>query len=753
MPTTTTTTSTTTTTTTLAPGQPVPQETSRGDIATQNDSKTASDTQKNNITTGGIVNLFKTTIQPQEIQITTPPDNQAYADEVISGLGYVPVVWYNGIQIDTGGLQYVSVYYDGILPAMRLSFTDVIGVMKDKGFPLDDTKITLFLNSRSEQLKPVYIQFKIRSFTNNDGLMIIDSILDVDGLYFKKFKSYSGSTSNKTLQDVCKEIGLGFNTNITETNDKMNWLNLGKRPYDFILDVIDSAYISDDSFVAGNVDLYYNLNFVDIQKELSRNIDNEIGVSNTGMEGILKVAGEKDLSNLFLTNDAALEGQNNYFTSFRIVNNATEVAVEHGYTDILKYYNTNDKSLLKFNVDSMNNNSDKSIILKGAPQDESFYKSNVNYVYGGKIDSDNMHKNYNYSKIHNNRNIYESQKISLELQLPSPNYNIYRFQKIKIFLSSNSSTPASSMVNNRLSGDWIIVDIEFRYMDGAVSQRVSLVKRELELAVDELASELVTVNKGNSGTRGTHDNPGGYPDNGTPAITGGAASGSITNKGGYLLLRKETTNWTDICTIVIANLEGGYDPPDLYLKDPVKYSGYKTSGETMFGIDRKQDAAKGTAEFDAFWGAIDEDKRAAISQNRHAWYLNYIPPAGPFKSKLFQLCANMQLKLFNKFVNRYITDKSLLDLIKSDGRLLFHFAYAVWNGEAYFKGIYIITKKAYDGGTKDSGALARILIQERQNGLSTAFSYSTGGKHLASYAVQLNAQGGNKIAHFSDFSA
>lgn len=492
----------------MATSSIITQENSRGDIIDQN--QIQNDGNKNNITSPGIVNIFKSSINPPEIIMNTPDIAEA-KKERSEGLGYIPFVWYNAYQIDAENIQFLSLYDDGSAPAMKLGFIDTLGIMKDRAFPLDDTKITLFLNSRSDQLKPIFMQFKIRNFSNNNGILSIDSTVDVDGLYIKKFKSYKDLTSNKVLQEVCKEIGLGFSTNITDTNDKMTWINPGHKPYDFMGDVIDYSYISDESFIVGYIDHYYNFCFIDVQKELLRNIENEVGVLTMGLEEILDASNKGNISNLVLTNDASLQGSSMYFHSFKIVNNSTATSIEYGYTDVIKYYDTSDKSLLKFNVESLNANSDKSIILKGSPQDHTFYNSNVNFVYGGKLDTDNMHKNYNYATIHNSRNILEVQKVKMEIELSTPNYNLYRFQKIKIILSSNTPTPASPMINQRLTGDWLIIDIKYTFYDGALLQVISLVKRELEISNEELEQELISTKKekgtGYDSNRGTFENP------------------------------------------------------------------------------------------------------------------------------------------------------------------------------------------------------------------------------------------------------
>ncbi|NBP57354.1 hypothetical protein EBU71_12635, partial [bacterium] len=123
------------------------------------------------------------------------------------------------------------------------------------------------------------------------------------------------------------------------------------------------------------------------------------------------------------------------------------------------------------------------------PQDENFIKENINLKYNGKLDEENMHKNFHYSFVQNERNIQDLQKIGLEIEMSTPNFNIYRFQKIFIFISNQISTPSVSHGNSRLSGEWFITDIIYTFDSKRFVQKIKLIKRELELSPEEFETE------------------------------------------------------------------------------------------------------------------------------------------------------------------------------------------------------------------------------------------------------------------------
>jgi hypothetical protein len=135
--------------------------------------------------------------------------------------------------------------------------------------------------------------------------------------------------------------------------------------------------------------------------------------------------------------------------------------------------------------------------MKGSPQDETFYKENVNTTYVGKLDPDNAHINYNYSYVHNSQNIDDLQKIGIKLTLPNPNYNLYRFQKVVVLITNKGKTPSANIKNDRISGDWFITEIKFIYSEGSYSQEISLIKRELEVSNVEFEEEQMATTSAN----------------------------------------------------------------------------------------------------------------------------------------------------------------------------------------------------------------------------------------------------------------
>ncbi len=437
----------------------------------------------------GLTNFFiPTTTVPPPITFDAG-NSKSHANEIKNTLGYMPFVSYNGIQIEPNYIISFSMSVEELLPTVKITFEDQWGLMNDRGTPLDDSKITVFISSRTPAIKSIYMQFKITSFSNVGNTYVLNGICNINRMFLRKFEAYSNMSSFKCLQEFAKRAGLGFNSNITESDDKMTWINPGMKGLEFVKDVIAKSYRSDSSFIWCYIDPYYNLNYIDVEEAFKIDISSDIGIHTVGLNNIEDFKDDNKIINLMLTNDKSMSDSNHYFESWTLINNSTSISLEKGYLNKVKFYDINTLNFNIFDIDSITSEGDKTIIMKASPQDEEYFNEHVTTTYVGKLDSANMHKNYNYSIVQNKQNIEDVQKIAIRLNMPSPNFNLYRFQKVRVAITNKGSTPTHGLINNRLTGEWLIIDIQYSQMEGKFRQVVTLVKRELELAPDELANE------------------------------------------------------------------------------------------------------------------------------------------------------------------------------------------------------------------------------------------------------------------------
>lgn len=416
------------------------------------------------------------------------------ATQISTNLGFIPFVWYNGVAIEKESIRSLELYNDELIPKMKITFVDKSGILgSPEGRSLSDTKIELFLNSGSDILKSIHLRFKIQKQKDVGGGMEILGILDLDNFYRVDQKSYNG-TSFDVLRQISREHYLGFNSNITNTQDSMIWRRNSIETDEFIRSIVKHSYISDDSFVTGYIDYYWCFNYVDVEKEWNRDITNDVGLNSQGVQTLEKGTKSDILTKMQLTNDKSANDSSFYFESYELKNNATSKLINEGTYTVSKVYDRVKKQFLKFDIDSLTSKGDDKVILKGAPGDKK-EMSNYRTEYSGKIDTDNVHNNYHYAVSQNQRNFTNLTNVVADLVLPQPNYNLYRYLKIKVnFINQKQTETNKELYDLRLSGEWTIMDIRFIWDGFKLKQKIRIARKEFGKTVNELNNQ-VTKNE------------------------------------------------------------------------------------------------------------------------------------------------------------------------------------------------------------------------------------------------------------------
>jgi hypothetical protein len=184
--------------------------------------------------------------------------------------------------------------------------------------------------------------------------------------------------------------------------------------------------------------------------------------------------------------------------------------------------------------------------------------------------------------------------------------------------------------------------------------------------------------------------------------------------------------FANITTSVVNKLEGGYYNP-LWHGVP---KGFERSGETMFGIDRKAGGALNTSVAGKkFWSIIDANKSKEI------WKHGY--RGGSLENQLTSLAIEIMYPEYVRLSDKYLTEKAS-NIVNSDARLVFHFAYGTWNGAGWFKKFANDINKAINSGVTDTTKLTNIAIASR----------TKEGLKEGSNPNEMIAKSGKKIAGF-----
>jgi hypothetical protein len=434
-------------------------------------------------------NFFKNTISPKSIEM--PFDiNKGVRDEFKQHQGYVPLVYYNELQISPKDLIYLNLQLKENIPQVKITFNDSIGAIGQRAMPLDNTKLIVFINTRSQLLKPIFIQFKIINVKKESGsIFTLKGAIDLDDLYTINYESFQKSSSIQVLQKVSKQLGLGFNSNIQSTNDTMNWLNYGRKVYQFIKYVANNSYISDNDFTSYYIDYYYHLNYVNIQKELLRDVTNdELLVDVSPPESITGEKAPLKKQGAALSTEQSQRHSNFFIESYTIINNSTSISIQEGYLKTVFYYDNQKKEKLIFELDTLVDDTiSKNLVNLKSPGDKEFYKSNFTQEYIGKLDTDNMHKNYNYADFLNNRNLQELEKLTIVATLPTPNFSLYVFQKIPVMFINEVRDIYNEIYNERLTGYYLITNIKYEVSNDRFVQILHLSRRDLTISDTEVS--------------------------------------------------------------------------------------------------------------------------------------------------------------------------------------------------------------------------------------------------------------------------
>ena len=414
------------------------------------------------------------------------PDRDTPTDgvyQVAQTIGNLPLFNFGGSVINDRDIQQLKLYHEGIIPKVKITFRDSNNLLSENP-PQDDSKFEIFISSKSPNLKSIHLKFKIEDFQKlQNNAYSVTGAIDISELYRMKFKVYRG-TSFEAIRQICKDLKIGFNSNIQNTADEMPWRNIGDRSYKFIGEIIKHSYISDESFMAGYIDFYYCFNYVDVEKEMKRSIISDMGIETGTLSG--KQDSEK-MARLQLNSDKGLNSSCFYFIKQAQKNESTKISMQQGYKTRTKFYDKVKKMFLVFDVDSTTSDEKSTIIMKGASGDQEAFDNNFVTKYAGKIDTDNVHKNYNYAVTQNRINLDNMMKNQMDIRMPNPNFNIYKYQKVDVMLVKELATVASAeTVEWRYSGEWLISEIVYEVSGGKLYQDVKLVRKELGKNPEEM---------------------------------------------------------------------------------------------------------------------------------------------------------------------------------------------------------------------------------------------------------------------------
>ncbi len=413
--------------------------------------------------------------------------------QVAESLGMTPFVYYAGSQIKPDDVVSMEIFYQNFVPQISLKFKDSLGLLSQpQSSTAINRNIQVFLNSGSANLKSIHMDFIVTTANQKDGTYIITGQLNIPEFYKSSRKSYRDTTFN-ALREFAKDMGLGFNSNINETNDSQVWSRKGGTGSDFMKEILQRAYINDETFLMAYIDFYYCLTYVDVEKEYTRDNSKDIGISSTGTS-LASDKGDIDKIVPMILNNEVNKNNASAFTFMepKTINASESVKIQQGSQTEIKTYDRLKKKFLVFVQDVITGDQRKNVI----PRTEDDINTNTRPSFRGKIDTDNVHATYNDTLDNQIRNMNYLTNNLVELTLPVSNFNLYKYQKIKIIFVNQANTATNTDdIDVRKSGDWMILDIRYVYIKGTLGQRLLVGRKELNKTPEEQNQQVIQPDK------------------------------------------------------------------------------------------------------------------------------------------------------------------------------------------------------------------------------------------------------------------
>ena len=429
-----------------------------------------------------IYQVFKPTVVLDEMSLPQTRDDtptQKVEDYVSMQLPFVKI---NDYFVSESELDSLTIDQRNFLPTitLQISFTNELFYSKD--MPKDGDVISIMIRNKSDVLTPIRNDYVITSAISTGratSSKLGQSMTLFGELFVPGLKSYLGSasfrgTSMEVLKETARQLQLGFATNENETDDHQIWL-IADTPNEFIKDVTSKAWKNENSFFDCWIDIYYNLNFVNVQKQLlsaEDEVDIGAALGNVDKEwywGSKTKDNEVAATPKVFSNYAGYRTTSFYVTNWKPTNRSSAITFEYGtsmnasffehldnlYPDpeAKKYWN------IEIAPDYDPEKVDSYILLRGRAtydasiNDGELARANYSYVDLYKTapwlgiqytindpDADNLewsgnvHSNYMRAQVHNVINLVELDKLNVDINVQGTNMNIIKGDKIPVVL-------------------------------------------------------------------------------------------------------------------------------------------------------------------------------------------------------------------------------------------------------------------------------------------------------------------------------
>ena len=410
------------------------------------------------------------------------------------------VVVVNGLSMQVDMVDNLRINLTGVYPSITLRLVPNRTEFMNFGMPKDGDVVAVYYRSSMDEFKPIRMDFEIVScYEENHGSWIIHGVIHLPAL-FRDFSYSMEDTSMKTLMDISRILGLGFATNSIKTADKQKWVSANQPMETFIQDIATHSWLNERSFFDLHIDHNYILNYINVRDQLDSEKQRPIYPGKYKLRDFIKT----NQYTIFDYEESIFEYEypvvlNNWKTNIfpeghiqgiRVLNQSSRVSLEEGYRKFLHMYD----ATLDQKVELMN----QLVVSKGATEDnivmmggagDTDWKKNSRHLWKGinySLPDHNTHPYYYVAEYHNDQNLKEIDKFTIEITLNGINFNLHRYMIVPVIyyeygeiarklrelgekynvisMDERIGEDTPYIVNNFLSGFYIIKGFNIDYM-------------------------------------------------------------------------------------------------------------------------------------------------------------------------------------------------------------------------------------------------------------------------------------------------
>ena len=384
----------------------------------------------------------------------------------------MPVIAINSLILAEDEIEDFEIDLSGNIPKLLMNFVDNSNHFSI-GAPIDGDVISIYLRpGDSDNQKPIRIDFNIQRILGdpaNRAYFIVGS-MKLHRFFSETFKSFPENSSFEHLMDVCEDIGLGFASNETSTDDIMKRIIPAETYETFVSETVSSTYKDEESFFDWYIDPYYYLCLVNVNKQFSlEDKTEEVNISDAfPLSGAVAVGNERNdkdaiKGSLVLTNLNSMSGKNVFIEEYSFENNSGSVWLNNGYRRYAQWLNIEEEDIeyQKAFVDPFTTPGaeENFRLLKGRKADgppnfpKPLYLKESRYKWmgkqGGNSFGGNVHDNYCYAQVLNHQNLQELKKTRLVVDLAGMNHYLYKYQRIPVIIYESSVNQNAANMQTR----------------------------------------------------------------------------------------------------------------------------------------------------------------------------------------------------------------------------------------------------------------------------------------------------------------